>query len=533
MEASARAPPRPEEISSRLNQLTLELMAATNRLIDREIFQENTTNGIADVPQEREVTCPICFEQFGEEHAPRTLRCGHTVCTPCLETILSRTAGDRNCPECRRPLKVTAVAHIPVSYTIMRLARALEETCAAAAAAEAEVEEVSEAGVLGETCVRHHYPVLWWCSKCKAFQCRSCTHYEKCPERLPAGEAIVHLKQAQVESSERTVLALSKLKSDLETQRDKLNVSIDRMMEEVRQLETKVKKVQSQVLDVEEAEAHVVEASSACRMTRALARSEEVQAAAKVWLEHQNSRPSSPVDEEPITLNVLKQKLLVTKDIYALKHNTEGEEMFAPVTVCSDKLLVHNYSTDEPPSNALLISGDSLGISSEKKSVFFDIHVDGHFEGRMIIILFRPNGAKTTAFLDTCTNSHGYTYKGLKLHSSSVTVEETAARVMEVSHEVKDTADRYMASAEDDNYTRRNIYPGLVSGMCSNYRPRNGDPEYPTMSSFLVYLYHMNGARDPCGFGKVLSGLGVLRYAWDKREAVIGDCGMVLPLNNV
>ena len=30
--------------------------------------------------------------------------------------------------------QVTAVAHIPVSYTIMRLARALEETCAAAAA---------------------------------------------------------------------------------------------------------------------------------------------------------------------------------------------------------------------------------------------------------------------------------------------------------------------------------------------------------------------------------------------------------------
>lgn len=58
------------------------------------------------MPQEREVNCPICFEQFEEAHAPRTLRCGHTVCTPCLETILTRAAGDRLCPECRRPLKV-------------------------------------------------------------------------------------------------------------------------------------------------------------------------------------------------------------------------------------------------------------------------------------------------------------------------------------------------------------------------------------------------------------------------------------------
>ena len=85
--------------------------------------------------------------------------------------------------------------------------------------------------------------------------------------------------------------------------------------------------------------------------------------------------------------------------------------------------------------------------------------------------------------------------------------------------------------AEDDNYTRRSIYPGLVSGTCSNVR--NGDVEYPTMTKFMVYLYHMNNARDVRGFGKVLSGLGVLRYAWDKREAVIGDCGLVVSLNNM
>ena len=66
---------------------------------------------------------------------------------------------------------------------------------------------------------------------------------------MNAGEALVHLKQAQVEQSERTVLALNKLKSGMETQRDKLHVSIDRMMEEVRQLESKVKKVQQQVSD--------------------------------------------------------------------------------------------------------------------------------------------------------------------------------------------------------------------------------------------------------------------------------------------
>lgn len=68
----------------------------------------------------------------------------------------------------------------------------------------------------------------------------------------------------------------------------------------------------------------------------------------------------------------------------------------------------------------------------DKKSVFFDIYVDNHFEGRMIIILFRPTGAKTSAFLDTCTNTHGNTYKGLTLCAATASVDETSVRVMEV-----------------------------------------------------------------------------------------------------
>ena len=172
----------------------------------------------------------FCFTWPLQEHNTRV----NCICLPLIYRILLHSSGlVENFEGFWYLLRAThRECLVPLSFT-----------------AEAEVEEVSEAGILGETCVRHHYPVLWWCSNCKAFQCRSCTHYESCPERLPAGEAIVHLKQAQVESSERTVLALNKLKSNLETERDKLNVSIDRMMEEVRQLETKVKKVQSQVSD--------------------------------------------------------------------------------------------------------------------------------------------------------------------------------------------------------------------------------------------------------------------------------------------
>ena len=104
----------------------------------------------------------------------------------------------------------------------------------------------------------------------------------------------------------------------------------------------------------------------------------------------------------------------------------------------------------------------------------------------------------------------------------------------QIGREIRNEPDRDVPVPGNDNYYHRNIYPGLVSGISANYEPNSEQTvTLPTMASFVVHLYHLNGANSPAGFGKVLSGLGVLRYAWDKRDAVIGDCGVVLPLCNV
>lgn len=52
-----------------------------------------------------------------------------------------------------------------------------------------------------------------------------------------------------MEETERTVLALNELKNDLETQRDKMNVEVDRIEESMHQLRLKMDKVQQMVSD--------------------------------------------------------------------------------------------------------------------------------------------------------------------------------------------------------------------------------------------------------------------------------------------
>ncbi|XP_050705393.1 uncharacterized protein LOC126990801 [Eriocheir sinensis] len=493
---------------------------------------------VTDVHQEREVNCPICFEAFDEAHAPRTLRCGHTVCTPCLEAILGRVAGDRNCPECRRPLKVTAVAHIPVSYTILRLSRALELTSAAAAAAEAEVEESSEGTLVGEGCVLHHYPVQWWCPGCKEFQCRSCPHEDaSCPERMPAKEAIIHLKQALVEEMERTELGLNELKNNFETQRDKLNLSIDHMEETIHQLGTKVDKVQQLVRRVEDTEAQVVEASSAYRMKQALAAAEKIQDAAKVWMEHKDSRPASPVvspDEDPVYLSHLYQRLRFTKEIYAVLDGRDGVQRFGRITIESDKFIVHSFDAAPPPATALLVDEKSICFPVEHQmTAFFDIHIDGRFEGRVTIVMFRNTGfRKSRLFLDLCKNGLGKTYKDLPVHSLNYQCGDHFSKVVQIGKEIQGVSEHQpiVPRKEDDTYHHRSIYPGLVS-MTMNCTPDIENSTFPTPSTFVVHLHSSKGGNDTKGFAKVLSGLGILRYAaWEKRDVVVGDCGLVVPL---
>lgn len=79
--------------------------------------------------------CPVCFTGFDDTvHRPRTLPCGHTVCTLCVDLlkIQNRVA----CPECRASHAVPYGGHFPVCYTVEALIRRMRDAETPEAAGE-------------------------------------------------------------------------------------------------------------------------------------------------------------------------------------------------------------------------------------------------------------------------------------------------------------------------------------------------------------------------------------------------------------
>ncbi|XP_050708686.1 E3 ubiquitin-protein ligase TRIM21-like [Eriocheir sinensis] len=86
--------------------------------------------GPGDNPEE----CPVCLTGFDDSvQRPRTLPCGHTVCTLCTDKL--KEQGRVTCPECRVSHAVPEGGQFPVCYIVEAFIRRMRDDKAAAAAA--------------------------------------------------------------------------------------------------------------------------------------------------------------------------------------------------------------------------------------------------------------------------------------------------------------------------------------------------------------------------------------------------------------
>ncbi|XP_069159705.1 uncharacterized protein [Procambarus clarkii] len=76
-----------------------------------------------DKPEE----CTVCYENYEEAtRRPRTLPCGHTFCSDCIENAIEN---DRlPCPNCRAPHRALSALQFPISYCVEALIRKLKDT---------------------------------------------------------------------------------------------------------------------------------------------------------------------------------------------------------------------------------------------------------------------------------------------------------------------------------------------------------------------------------------------------------------------
>ncbi|CAL4060316.1 unnamed protein product [Meganyctiphanes norvegica] len=70
--------------------------------------------------------CEVCLEEFDEDkHSPRSLTCGHSMCTTCITSTLASNKGTLLCPFCRiastSSLTSKSAKDFPINYSLLKL----------------------------------------------------------------------------------------------------------------------------------------------------------------------------------------------------------------------------------------------------------------------------------------------------------------------------------------------------------------------------------------------------------------------------
>ncbi|KAK3877501.1 hypothetical protein Pcinc_017788 [Petrolisthes cinctipes] len=483
---------------------------------------------------EGEVNCIICLEVFEENgHMPRTLRCGHTLCTPCLAALLERPPNQRSCPECRHPIKITSVDHVAVSYTVLRLARALEQAQGAGLSIRS-----------GDTCPSHSRPFSAWCKLAKRWVCPRCKCHPSCSQLVPLKEAVLNDKRQTVKDTEDRLASLENIKGKLRERRDKLVKQLD-------EVNTALTRLGQVISGLEETEAHVVNAATPTTLSRANARHKpNMKAATELLAKHstQDSDPDpdstepqpsespdiSPATPSPspplngiITPEALKEKLSITQNLYA-EREWCGEKKYARITLQGSDLCMHTLENNPPPEDAYIISFWPIRqqwVDCQQRA-FLDLTIGDRVEGRLEVLLFNRS-VRAETFCDLCVGEMGYTYKGLRLHFK--VAEASLATQLVVGEEfqgedgaVHAATSYHVSQYRDGGYYRRQVFPGLVSGVPA--------ADHSRLAFFRVHMFHTKGRTDMYSFGKVEAGLSLIRQAFNDQQnkvSLIADCGLL------
>ncbi|CAL4079990.1 unnamed protein product, partial [Meganyctiphanes norvegica] len=70
------------------------------------------------------IECEVCFVEYNSnDHCPKSLPCGHTMCAECVKDNLSAREGQMNCPFCRTPCGrgVKNLDDFPTTFALLNL----------------------------------------------------------------------------------------------------------------------------------------------------------------------------------------------------------------------------------------------------------------------------------------------------------------------------------------------------------------------------------------------------------------------------
>ncbi|XP_050739173.1 uncharacterized protein LOC127009848 [Eriocheir sinensis] len=521
--------------------------------------------------------CPVCLAGYDDTlQRPRTLPCGHTVCTLCIDQLEEQ--GRVACPECRVSHAVPEGGQFLVCYAVEALIRMMKDAEVAAAAAAASPPPSAGEGERAAAAAAGKKEAAGLSQKMRSFlqeqeatvvaaitACRDAQaqlnqdqttlagwgerqqqledrllglvdQSRNVRELLQQEESRAAAKEEELKKGEQGLQAVLETLRTLTTEQE-AGAAVTEVFRVTSEAEQTVKECREGVPDASTVTtARKVNAASSAAL-------EAVQAvlAALETLTIEEPRPQSDSDstvmgrlhlictgsltaEDLRSLTQPARRLLEAGWVFAV-HQVEGQRRHARISLEAGQLCLHALKDHPPPLGAATLQVSEVVPPSPPCTVFLDLSWPGRAPRRVRIRL-SPDTPRGRQFLLLCTGQRGPSYVNTRLYH----VEkkgEAGEFVRGGDYESNDgSGSSVLLPGLGEGEYRESGRAGDVFGLVWNDRIRGENGKFGIFTRDC-----QDSVVSLRVFGEVVDGLHVVAEAAqhrDIKEVTVADCGVVL-----
>ncbi|XP_068236095.1 uncharacterized protein [Palaemon carinicauda] len=496
--------------------------------------------------------CCVCDAAYSDERLPRSLKCGHSVCSPCVDSLIPIS---KTCPECRMTFSEKTSSDLPINHAVLRLSRLL---CARKEGSvilprlsfpltmPLSIPQQNE----GE-CPRHGCPLFFVCFRCAVLVCRECLAVDHpdppvgCCFLLSIAEAMGRIRESHNAILKKYIKASVEGKRELETILKILDLTLtyfetskyfqnnghSENLEEHRKhkaaIVTRLARLTELLESLRDIKDNIRKATSPQDVLTLMKKSSFHQNAFELFMEesrqkecHNIMRAISCVKKD------LKGLLTSKKPVYAIA-DQENKIRWARLAYTNGRIHLYSLRDDSPPDVGIEIPYGLVRELIPKTSplVFLKTEIGSKTKGYLYIRMFgnTPRSRQTT-FL--CSGEKGPSYRNTSFYG----------RIPGYAHSEILLGGDY---ENNDGSGGRAILDGIASDDTNGHNIEAGlfigFPERETwhLGGFGIYLNGVDAVKDACAHGIVEEGLDVLERAADDmsvRDVTVVDCGLVIPM---
>ncbi|XP_069181131.1 uncharacterized protein [Procambarus clarkii] len=507
--------------------------------------------------------CSVCFNDYdGNELRPRTLSCGHTFCSQCIDNAIKN--GQLTCPSCRAEHAATAATQFPISYAVEALVRKLKNIqLTTEEAVPAKPYEGPARGISKTLCslvqeqksiisslITSCEEVLSQLGKYQGQLGDWKTHHLQLQDRLYA--LVEQNKSAMklLELEDTSVVDMTTQGEEGKTQLQAMLGSLDTVNtpQEVgttidtadgckMKVEDWLRKCQELFPDVKTVHTSV-KVQETIREALEMMTTETGAAADPVHLGDSASSIMNKVQEitgeipqKQLTVENLRRmrepvkRLVEAGRVLTVQEDQDGRRS-ARITLQDGQLYLHPLLRQPTPAHAhTLQESEVVGMLEPSCTLaFLDLGWAGSTRGRVTIRL-TPDTPLARQFVLLCTGQRGHTYRNTKLLEVWYKGEQREC-VVGGDYESNDGKGGAPLLPDLQGQYRESGRAGTVRARYQTWRPRS-------VQFAILTRDRQDGYQWPDVFGDVVSGLDVVRAAVnhsDITEVTVVDCGVVLPL---